>query len=79
MPGQPARTKVIVLDLSASGFRMRAPVRCAPNTDIFLELPNQSPQVATIVWVDGNLHGCRFTGTLEQAVVLEINAQAWPA
>ena len=55
---------VLVEDLSASGFRMQAPVDLPENAAISLGLSGIGRHNARVIWRDGDSYGCEFVRTL---------------
>lgn len=60
--------KVVVRDLSLSGFAAEALTGMKPGTRIWLSLPGLNGLQGEIVWNDGTMVGCSFTNLLNPAV-----------
>ncbi len=63
-----SRSSADVLDLSASGARIRTIDPLVAGTRIWLKLPMVEPLESTVVWVDRFEAGCAFTSPLHPAV-----------
>ncbi len=60
---------VMLLDLSATGFRFRSMVRLGVDLDCTLRLPGFEPMKARLVWARGDYGGGQFARALYPAVV----------
>ena len=70
--------QVVLLDLSATGFRFRSMVRLGRDIDCTLRLPGFEPMKATLVWEREDYGGGRFSRALYPAVVESI-ARKYPS
>jgi PilZ domain len=62
------RFNVEVLDLSASGFRMRTPNHISTNQLVYLTIPGLESLQGRIAWNFREYYGCEFTKPLHGSV-----------
>ncbi len=72
--GAPSRSPCRIIDISASGARLRLYQDLDPETSIQIVLPVKGPVDAHIVWANGHEAGCRFDRPLDDATVLRLQA-----
>jgi hypothetical protein len=65
----PRPRRVIVSDLSVSGFRTEIQMPVRPGRLVTLEMDGLSPLEAYIVWQQGAVVGCKFLNDLHPALV----------
>lgn len=61
--------RVVVSNLSRSGFRMELPVKVRPGRAIRLAMDGLLPVDAYVVWQDDDQVGCKFVNELHPALV----------
>lgn len=71
-----SRSPCRIIDISASGARLRLYQDFAPDTSIRLSLPGKGLVDAHIIWADGREAGCRFDSPLDAATVTMLMANA---
>lgn len=62
------RFKVIVIDLSATGFRIQTANNVPMDRKIYLTIPDFQTLQGTVAWQDRELYGCAFTLPLHSSV-----------
>ncbi len=62
------KTKIDVLDLSVTGFRMHSLSFINPESRVYLTMPGMAPLAAQVAWAKGDYYGCRFDNPLYPAV-----------
>lgn len=67
--------KVIVKDLSLSGFACEALTGMKAGTRVWLTLPGLAALQAEIMWNDGTIVGCAFNNLLNPAVLENVLAR----
>lgn len=67
--------RVVLLDLSASGYRIECIHRMGAGQRALLRLDSFEPMGGSIVWVDGNTAGCVFDRPLHPSVAETIAAR----
>ncbi len=72
-PLRGGKTRVKVLDLSETGFRMCTPIWIDSDKDIFLTLPGFEAQEANIIWHRQEYYGCTFISPLHPAIFEHIS------
>ena len=70
-PGAASRSPCRIIDISASGARLRLYKDMAPETSIQIVLP-VGPVDAHIIWANGHEAGCRFDRPLDDATVAKL-------
>lgn len=61
--------RVMIKDLSISGFAAEALTGMKPGTRIWIAIPGLVPLQAEIAWNDGVMIGCSFNDLLNEAVL----------
>ncbi len=69
-----SRSPCRIIDISASGARLRLYDDLPPETSIQIALPSKGLVDAHIVWANGHEAGCRFDRPLDDATVLKLQA-----
>ena len=72
------RTQVDVVDLSATGFQVDAPMALLPGTDVWITIPGIEPKSARVVWADGFRAGCEFHAPFHESVferIVQLNSR----
>lgn len=64
----------VVIDISATGFRIEALERLPIGTAVWLKIGTLAPQMARVMWNDKLLAGCQFAAPLHPSVVALILA-----
>lgn len=72
------KSKVNILDISASGFRMESMTYMSQDQILYLTLPSFHQMEAAIVWQTEWMYGCHFARPLYPAVVDHI-IQTFPS
>ncbi|MBH9536900.1 PilZ domain-containing protein [Novosphingopyxis sp. YJ-S2-01] len=62
------KTKIDVLDLSVTGFRMHSLAFINPESRVYLTMPGMAPLAAQVAWTKGDYYGCHFDNPLYPAV-----------
>ena len=65
----PRPRRIIVSDLSVSGFRTEIDLAVKPGRLVVLEMDGLSPLEAYVVWQQGAAVGCKFLNDLHPALV----------
>ena len=71
-----SRSPCRIIDISASGARLRLYQDLAPETSIQIALPTKGLVDAHIVWANGHEAGCRFDLPLDEPTVARLQATA---
>jgi hypothetical protein len=72
-----ARTaQVVVLDISAGGFRAEAPEEIADGAEVWLKLPGFEAKRSRVVWRKGSEVGCEFETPLHEQEIQLVVAPA---
>lgn len=72
------RFKVLVLDLSPSGFRIETSNIIPDNRKVYLTIPGFQPLQARIAWSGRDQYGCEFSQKLHASVFSHIS-NAFPS
>ena len=72
------RAQVTIHNVSATGLLIETAVSLTEGVRIDIVLPEAGPTSASVVWVSGAFHGCRFATVLKPAVLsaLQLRAEA---
>lgn len=74
--GTASRSPCRIIDISASGARLRLYQDLDPETSIQIALPTKGLVDAHIVWANGHEAGCRFDRPLDDATVAKLQLSA---
>lgn len=61
--------RVIIHDLSESGLLLESPLKLERGECLEVQLPEQGPTVATVVWRSEHFAGCQFASPISPAAV----------
>lgn len=64
-----AEQRAVIHNISATGMLIETATRLAEGEAIAVDLPQAGEVVATVVWADAPMHGCRFAEPLPSGVL----------
>jgi transcriptional regulator with XRE-family HTH domain len=76
--GKQAVANVVVLDLSQTGLLIQTTLHLAIDDSLQINLPHSGFQAARVVWISGELVGCRFEEPISAATVSAAQLRSEP-
>lgn len=70
---------VSIHDISSTGMLIETSVELAPFDALQIELPENGPTDALVMWSSGRFYGCEFTKPLSQATISAVFLRSGPA